>query len=282
MRLRGLADQARLRLVSAGLPDAEAALDAELLLRHALGWDRATWIVRRDEQAEDAVARAFETLVLRRIGREPIAYIRGVQEFYGRDFAVGPAVLIPRPETELVVDEALRVAAGVASPRIADIGAGSGCLAVTLALEVPTATLVATDVSADAVAVARGNAATHGVAERVSFLETPFLNGVAGRFDLIVTNPPYVPESDEAVLAPEVVAHEPRLALFGGPDGMRDVRAIVTLAGAMMTPGGWLVMEIGAGQWPAVQKALVEARLKDVRVAHDLQDIPRVAVARLA
>lgn len=280
MRLRELADAARPRLAAAGIPEAEARFDAELLLRHALGWDRARWLADRDAGADPAIAERFEVMVRRRVDREPVAYIRGVQEFYGRDFAVGPGVLIPRPETELVIDEALVLAAVVPSPRIADIGTGSGCIGVTLAVEMPTATLVATDVSADALAVARGNAATHGVAGRITFVETPFLDAVPGPFDLIATNPPYVPAIDAGTLAPEVVAREPRVALFGGADGLRDIRSIVALAATALSPGGSLVMEIGVGQWPLVQAELGQVGLGDhARVGHDLQGIPRVVVA---
>lgn len=279
-RLRDLVDAARTRLVAAGVPASEAVLDAELLMRDALGWDRASWLTRRDDPAPAAAAAAFDAAILRRSTREPVAYIRGVQEFYGRAFQVGPAVLIPRPETELLVDESLAVLAGHGAPRVVDIGTGSGCLAVTLALECPAALVCATDISAAALATARANAAAHGVAQRVTFVATSFLDGVAGPFDLIVTNPPYVPERDQAMLAPEVAAHEPHTALFAGRDGLRDVRAIIALAATALAPGGTLVMEIGIGQWPAVQAALAEAGLGgSARVRADVQGIPRAVVA---
>ena len=279
-RLRDLVDAARPPLVAAGIPAAEAALDAELLMRDVLAWDRASWLTRRDEPAAPAVAAAFAQALARRTAREPMAYIRGVQEFYGRAFQVGPGVLIPRPETELLVDEALLLLAGHSRPRVADIGTGSGCLAITLALECAGADLLATDISSDALAIARGNAMSLGAAARVHFRHTPYLDGVAGQFDLIVTNPPYVAEREAAALAPEVLGHEPGLALFGGPDGLRDVRALVALAGTALTPGGALVMEIGAGQWPAVRHALTEAGLGEhARVRADGQGIPRAVVA---
>ncbi len=211
MRLRDLADGARRRLEAAGIPRAEAALDAELLARDALGWDRATWLTRRDDderavEQQTVAARgigafraAFDARVARRAMREPMAYIRGTQEFYGREFLVGPGVLIPRPETELVVDEAKAAAMGRRTPRLADIGTGSGCLAVTLALELPSAAIVATDISAEALTIARGNAAAHQVGARITFVETSYLTGVAGLFDLIVANPPYVREAERRV-----------------------------------------------------------------------------------
>lgn len=279
-RLRDLVDAARTSLVAAGIPTDEASLDAELLMRDVLAWNRASWITQRDEAAAPAAAQAFALAIARRAGREPVAYIRGVQEFYGRAFQVRPGVLIPRPETELLIDEALALLAGQAAPRIADVGTGSGCLAITLALEYPGAALVATDLSADALAVAQANATALGVGARVDFRQTSFLDGVAGQFDLIVANPPYVPERDAASLTPEVLAHEPGLALFGGPDGLRDVRALVTLAAAALTPGGSLVMEIGVGQWPDVRHALTEAGWgTHARVRTDLQGIPRAVVA---
>ena len=279
-RLRDLVPGARARLVAAGVPDREAALDAELLLRHALGWDRATWLTRRDEAAAPATLTTFEAVIARRVAREPVAYIRGVQEFYGRDFIVGPVVLIPRPETELVVDEALRAVSGQHALRIADIGTGSGCLAVTLALECPGALLLATDTSVDALGVARANAARHGVTARVEFAEMSYLGETRGPFDLIVSNPPYVTDGAESTLQPEVREYEPPTALFGGNDGLRDIRTIAHVAARVLVPGGVLVMEIGEGQWPAVREALVEAELgAEAFVRDDLQGIPRVVVA---
>ena len=293
MRLRDLADGAKRRLEAAGIPRAEAALDAELLARDALGWDRATWLARRDDderavEAQTVAARGigafragFDALVARRVRREPMAYIRGTQEFYGREFLVGPGVLIPRPETELIVDEAKAAAMGRRTPRIADIGTGSGCLAVTLALELPSAQVTATDISADALTIARGNAAAHQVAGRVSFVETSYLTGIAGAFDVIVSNPPYVRDLDAPTLAPEVRDHEPREALFGGDDGLRDIRAIVQSATTALKPGGVLVMEIGMGQAKAVTGVLTAAGLgAELTLRHDLQGIPRVAVAQ--
>ncbi len=279
-RLRDLVDAARTTLVAAGIAADEAAFDAELLMRDVLAWDRATWLTRRDEVVSPPQAQAFATLVARRALREPVAYIRGVQEFYGRPFRVRRGVLIPRPESELLVDEAVTRLAGQPAPRVADIGTGSGCLAITLALERPRATIVATDTSGEALEIARANATAHGVTTRIAFIQTSYLDDVAGPFDLILANPPYVPETDEPALAPEVAAHEPRQALFGGRDGLRDVRAIVALAATALALGGTLALEIGAGQWPEVRKALEEAGLGEAaHVRHDLQGIPRVAVA---
>lgn len=294
MRLRDLVEGARRRLEAAGITRAEATLDAELLARDVLGWDRATWIARRDDDERSvddrtvpargigAFATAFESLVARRATREPMAYIRGTQEFYGREFLVGPGVLIPRPETELVVHEALAAARapGRSVLRVADIGTGSGILAVSLALELKSPLLVATDVSAEALTIARGNAAAHGVASRIRFVETRYLDGVAGPFDLVVSNPPYVRAAGGPALQPEVRDHEPAIALFGGDDGLRDIAAVVAAAAGTLSAGGTLVMEIGFDQAAEVSRLMASAgAFGEVRVRHDLQGHPRVVVA---
>lgn len=296
MRLRDLVEGARRRLEAAGIPRTEAALDVELLARDVLGWDRATWLMRRDDDERSvdgqtvstrgigAFAASFDALVARRVRREPVAYIRGTQEFYGREFLVGPGVLIPRPETELVVQEALaaltrgRTRPG-REPRIADIGTGSGILGVTLALEVRGAVVVATDVSPDALTIARGNAAAHDVASRIAFVETSYLDGVEHRFDVVVSNPPYVAGLEAATLAPEVRDFEPGQALFGGDDGLRDLAGVVTAASARLVAGGTLAMEIGIGQADAVTAMVTAAGLRVQTIRHDLQGIPRVLVA---
>lgn len=291
MRLRDLVDGARRRLEAAGIPRAEAALDAELLARDVLGWDRATWLAHRDddERAVDdrtvqnhgrgAFVASFEALIARRVRREPVAYIRGTQEFYGREFLVGPGVLIPRPETELLVDTVREVLRGHPLPRIADVGTGSGCIAVTLAAELTVARVVATDVSPDALTIARGNAEAHNVTGRLTFVETRYLEGVSGPFDVVASNPPYVRAVDAKTLQPEVRDYEPALALFGGDDGLRDIAAIAAAAARALTGGGALVMEIGAGQASDVLRLVGEAGLIEAEVRHDLQGIPRVVVA---
>jgi release factor glutamine methyltransferase len=279
MRLRELAAAAERRFVAAGIAAPEARLDAELLLRHVLGWDRAAWLTRRDEAAPDGADAAFDAAVRRREAREPVAYIRGVQEFYGRDFAVGPGVLIPRPETEMLIDEGLAVLAGRDAPHVLDIGTGSGCLAVTLALELPDATVTATDVSPDALAVAGENARRLGVASRVTFALAAGAGG-GGPYDLVVSNPPYVPDGDHAGLQPEVRRFEPATALFAGVDGLDVVRAIVPEVWSRLRPGGAMVVEIGIGQGAAAEAIARAAGFVAVAVRADLQGIPRVVVAR--
>jgi release factor glutamine methyltransferase len=279
MRLRDLSAAARASLVAAGIPDAEAALDAELLIRHVLEWDRTAWLTRRDQPASAEVTEAFDALVARRAAREPVAYLRGVQEFFGRAFAVGPGALIPRPETELVVEEGLAALARVATPRILDIGTGSGCLAVTLALERAEAQVEASDVSAAALAWAQSNAERFGVSARVAFTLAGGTTGGSGPFDLVVSNPPYVRVADAASLQPEVARYEPAVALFAGDDGLDVIRIVVPEARAALRDGGSLVMEIGIGQSDEASSVARRAGFADVRVRDDLQGIPRVLVA---
>jgi len=280
MRPRDLAAAAERAFVAAGIPAAEARLDAELLLRHVLGWDRATWVARRDDDGPPDLDARSAPLVARRAAREPVAYIRGVQAFYGREFAVGPGALVPRPETELLIEEGLAAIDAVAAPRVLDVGTGSGCLAVTIALERPDAVLSATDVSAAALAWARRNAEAHGVGARIDWEQAEGTARFPGPFDLVITNPPYVAVGDRPRLQPEVVEHEPATALFAGPDGLDAIRGLVPSACTVLRPGGTLAMEIGAGQADEVVQVVRAAGFAHVRVRDDLQGIPRVVVAR--
>jgi release factor glutamine methyltransferase len=266
---------AKARLVAAGIEPAEAARDVLLLAMHALGWDRAAIHARDLEPPPDGFVGSYEAAIARRTTREPIAYITGVQEFWNRDFAVSPAVLIPRPETELIIEEAL----SMAFVTVADIGTGSGCLAVTLAAECPRARVVATDISAPALAVARANAERHQVASRIEFRETRYLDGITGPFDLIVANPPYVTDDEYAALAPEVRDFEPPSALASGPEGLDDIAGVLRAAHSHLAPGGRLLLEMGHQQASAVT-GLVAAQpgLQLVDIRHDLQRIPRMAI----
>jgi release factor glutamine methyltransferase len=273
--------EARLTLTHAGIPPDEAALDAELLARHVLDCDRATLLTRARDPLPSAFDRLFTTLLTRRANREPLAYIVGHREFWGLEFDVTPAVLIPRPETELIVEEALasmpvRDAVG----HIVDVGTGSGCLAVTLAVEFAAAKVTATDISHDALAVAYRNAERHNVLARVSFIKTDLLEGLSGTADLIVSNPPYVPAGDAATLQPEVVRYEPANALFGGSDGLDVIRELLTRAHPLLAPDGFLIVEFGYGQETPVRDAARRAGWTVVRMRSDLQRIPRVAVLR--
>ncbi len=274
---------ARARLIDAGIPEPEAALDAAGLAMRALQWDRATLLTRDRDQTPPHFIHDLEALLRRREAREPMAYIRESQEFWGREFVVSPAVLIPRPETELLIEEALAWRrtrpAATPPPLVVDIGTGSGCLAITLACEWRDATIVATDVSDPALAVARDNASRLGAGDRIRFRLGAYLADLDTPADLIVANPPYVAEADRASLQPEVRDHEPQAALFGGADGLRDVRAILDAAAHALAADGRLLMEIGAEQADAVREAVrgtLRLSLLDIRA--DLQGIPRAAI----
>jgi release factor glutamine methyltransferase len=274
----------RERLVAAGIEPSSAAIDVDLFARTILGWDRARVLTARTEPAPEGLEPQFSEWILRRADREPAAYIVGNREFWGLDFRVTSDVLIPRPESEFIVEESLAIltALNLASPRLADIGTGSGCLAVSLAREITSAHIVATDISREALAVARDNARRHGVSQRTTFVETSFLDGIPGPFDLIAANPPYVKAGDKPALSRDV-RHEPDVALFGGDTGLQGVEAVLDAACRTITSGGWLIMEFGLGQEEDVRR-LVAARpaLRIERVRADLQGIPRTAVIQRA
>lgn len=277
-----LAD-ARAQLVAAGIAPAEAALDVDLFARTILGWDRARVLTARTEPVPAALEPRLSEWLLRRVDREPSAYIVGTREFWALEFRVTSDVLIPRPESEFIVEESLAILndSQLAAPRLADIGTGSGCLAICLVRAITGAHAIATDVSGAALAVARDNARRHGVNERITWVETSFLDGISGPFDLIAANPPYVKDGDKAALARDV-RHEPDLALFGGASGLNGVEAVLDASARTLASGGWLVMEFGFGQEDDVRR-LVAARpsLRFDRIRGDLQGIPRTAVIQL-
>jgi release factor glutamine methyltransferase len=271
---------ARAQLVSAGIPPAEAAVDVPLFACTILGWDRVRLLTDRAAEPPASLEPAFSKWIARRIAREPAAYIVGVREFWGIDFAVTPAVLIPRPETEFIVEEALEIlnAFAIEAPKVADIGTGCGNIAISLAHELSGAKITATDVSREALAIAAGNAERYKVDDRIEFIETSYLDGVDETFDLIAANPPYVKDTDKPGLAADV-RHEPDVALFGGTNGLRNVEGVLDAAIAKLPRGGWLVMEFGYGQESDVRR-LLAARppLRLERIRADLQGIPRTAV----
>lgn len=280
------ADDATSRLVSGGHDPAGARRDVAILARHLLRWDAARWLTHQHVIAPDDFPLALSTLVERRLAHEPVAYIVGEREFYGRPFRVSRAVLIPRPETEDVVDAALEAlgAPGLAShpdpPRVLDVGTGSGCIAITIALEAPAADVEATDVSSEALALARENATRLGVADAVRFHEASLTGEGSGDFDLVVSNPPYVPLRDRSTLSRDVRDFEPALALFGGSDGLDLIRALLPEAACALRPGGRLIMEIGQGQAAAVESLVRLAGLQWLGARPDLAGIPRVVVMR--
>lgn len=289
----------------ARLRDAHVAsytLAAELLLLHVLHRDRAWLYAHPEESMNPADVDAFQSLLARRANGEPTQHLTGKQEFWSLEFEVTPDVLIPRPETEHLIEVALdrlalrELRAGRPQKTdgngfvVADIGTGSGCIAVALAKELPQATIYATDISAAGLAVARRNAARHSVADRIHFLESdlsqplpqsdlPHNNRGAKNFDLLVSNPPYIPRRDASTLAPEVRDHEPDIALYGGEEGYELYASLVALAALHLKPGGIFIAELGHDNLPAVQPLLDSNHWTSVGVTNDLAGIPRVIAA---
>jgi release factor glutamine methyltransferase len=273
-------------LLAAGPHPERARRDAETLLLHSMRQDvpdtNLAWLIAHDYETLPAHVYAdFRAGIQRRHGGEPIQYITGEAEFYGLSFKVNRAVLIPRPETEHLVEKVSELARGLERPRIVDVGTGSGAIAVALAGHLPSARIDATDQSAAALEVARANAARNGVAERVFFYEGDLLVPVAGkRFDVIVSNPPYVPEADRDSLAVEVRDYEPAQALFAGADGLQIYRRLIPAAFEALFHQRYLALEIGFGQDAAVHALLAGAGFTGIEFTKDLQGIPRVALAR--
>ncbi|MDZ7652005.1 MAG: peptide chain release factor N(5)-glutamine methyltransferase [Burkholderiaceae bacterium] len=263
----------RALVAASGLP----ALDARLLLAEVLGVSRERLVAFPEQLvAADAVVR-FEALAARGRRGEPLAYLLGRREFYGRAFNVSPAVLVPRPESELLVDLALEALRGHAAPRVLDLGTGSGCIAITLALARSDAEVVATDVSAAALAVARANAQALGASLR--WVASDWYEALAGHFDLIVSNPPYVAAGDPHLAA---LACEPIDALTDHADGLDCLRRIVAGAPAHLRPGGWLLVEHGYDQGARVRQLLADAGLQGVRTVRDIAGHERVGIAQSA
>jgi release factor glutamine methyltransferase len=274
--------EARGRFREAGLSSKGAELDARLLAQYILGWSAERFITCGNEPEPADFASKYEALVERRLAREPLAYIVGQQEFWGLSFEVSPAVLIPRHETELIVEVALELFPDHGhSLKAADLGTGSGCVAVALASERPTARITATDISRVALEVARRNATRLGVADRIQFRYADLLDGLQGPFDMIACNPPYVAERDRRGLQPEVRDHEPDVALFGGADGFHLVERLVHGAAIHLRPGGYLLFEFGLGQDERIEALIAgteNLRLRELR--RDLQGIARTAVVK--
>jgi release factor glutamine methyltransferase len=268
------------RLDAAGI--GTAGLDAELLLRHVTGWDRARVVASGNQLLTVSDAQAFRALVADRARRRPLQHITGVQAFWRHEFRVTPAVLVPRPETEILVEAAIDRLRPLERPRMVDVGTGSGCIALSIAAELPNAVVHAVDVSAPALAVARDNARRLGLADRVRFHQGDLLAPIVAagaRVDLVAANPPYVDESEWQTLAPEVRDHEPPLALVA-PEGRERLYArLAAAAAAVLEPGGSLVLEIGRGMDAEVTAVCAAAGLRVGGVLPDLQGIGRVVFA---
>jgi len=288
MTLRELLAQAEAALRCG--PHAERArMDAETLLLHVVRQGRA-WLLAHGGDDADGLIEAegqavFWEMAARRAIGEPIQYITGRSEFFGLPFSVGPGVLIPRPETELLVEEVLRRAGtyGDVDLSIADIGTGSGIIAVALAHALPRAHIAAVDLSPQALLVARENAARNQLASRIEFFEGDLLGPLGEqRFHIVASNPPYVPATDLASLAVEVREHEPHGALFAAEDGLSVYRRLIPAARQYLLQDGWLALEIGYGQREAVETMLITHGYREVSFIADYQGIPRVAAGQLA
>lgn len=306
MQIREALKQGIARLDSASVPS--SSLAAELLLIHALGRNR-TWLYTHPEEPLDASdAEKYLALIARRTAGEPTQYIVGKQEFWGLEFEVTPAVLIPRPETEHLIEvviERLGVAKRNAELRIADVGTGSGCIAVALAKEFPSAQITATDISPAALEVAKRNATRHNVADRLEFAEADLLQCAVHQspianhqprfshesqvtshesrlFDLIASNPPYIADSEVATLQREIREHEPHAALFAGPTGLEIYERLIEQAESHLVPGGFLILELGYGAAESARE-MVDARgaWRNITITNDLAGIPRVLSASL-
>ena len=266
--------------LSTGPHPQRARADAELLLLHVLDRNKAWLMAHGAEEVTAARAASYNELVTQRLAGEPIQYILGEAEFYGLPFRVTRNVLIPRPETEHLVERALELAAAFAEPRIVDIGTGSGAIAVALADQLPSAAVTAIDISPSALAIARANADRNNAA-RIRFLEGDLLTPVNGEsFELVVSNPPYVPATDRASLSVEVREFEPELALFAGDDGLDIYRRLIPAAFATLIAGGYLLLEIGFGQSAQITHLLARSGFEQIEFVPDLQGIARVACAR--
>jgi release factor glutamine methyltransferase len=255
--------------------------DAELLLLHTLQISRVTLIAYPDRDISPEQHTLYQAAITRRRQLEPIQYITGEQEFYGLRLHVSPAVLIPRPETEHLVEAVLRLLPANQPVKLVDIGTGSGAIAIALAAHLPLATIIAVDLSLGALAIAGQNAREHNVANRIQFLPSDLLTAVKSHgatFDAIVSNPPYIPESDRPTLHPQVREHEPASALFAGETGLDIYRRLIPEALSALKSNGTLALEIGHGQQQSLTHLL--AGWNDVTFLKDLQQIPRVVLAR--
>jgi release factor glutamine methyltransferase len=268
-----------------GMDSSRERMAAESLMMFALGCERAYLYAHPERELSAEEAQQFDAAVAERVSGKPLQYITGRQEFWGLDLKVSPGVLIPRPETEHLVEAVVELArkrsadgANDRGLRIVDVGTGSGCVALSLASELPDAELHATDISAQALEVARENSKRLGFDGRVRFFETDLLNGVGSEFDLVVSNPPYVGLCERDKVQREVREHEPEMAVFGGEQGLDIYRRLVPQAWSALKPGGWLLMEIGFSIEQPVRELL--SSWSDVRCVADLQGIPRVVVAR--
>jgi release factor glutamine methyltransferase len=293
VHLKDSLSKAIARLTAENVPSPR--LNAELLLMFTLSCDRAYLFAHPERELSTEEESNYEAALAERVRGVPAQYIRGHQEFWGIDLIVTPAVLIPRPETEHVIESVLEIQTSGVRPqtsdqtypefpgpkskvRIVDVGTGSGCIALALAKELPYAEIHATDISLDALEIARANAARHQLDRRIHFRQADLLEGLKRDFDFVVSNPPYVGESEEDQVQLEVRKFEPRNAVFAGPKGTEVISRLIPQARKILHPGGWLIMEISGTIAEEVRKLL--DGWQDVQIKTDLQSIPRVVRAR--
>lgn len=276
MQLKDSLTLAIARLTAENVPSPR--MNAELLLMFTLSCDRAYLFAHPERKLTADELSRYDAALAERSRGMPAQYITGHQEFWGMDLIVSPAVLIPRPETEHVIEAVLELLPNSSDVRIADVGTGSGCIALALAKELPSIEIYATDLSTAALEIARANAARHQFDDRVHFRQADLLDNLSGNFDLIVSNPPYVGESEEDTVQLEVRKFEPRTAVFAGSTGTELIERLIPPAYTALRPGGWLVMEISGSIVDRVQNLLLN--WEDVQVTEDLQSIPRVVRAR--
>jgi release factor glutamine methyltransferase len=265
-------------LGTAGVADARR--EAGSLLAHTIGRDRSYIITHKDDPLTNEQVEAYFVFVARRAGGEPLQYITGHQEFFKLDFEIMPDVLIPRPETELLVEIALAILKDIPEPLIADIGTGSGCIAISLLHELTRARALATDISPAALEVARRNAQRHGVLDRMMLVQSDCFSNLDAQqtFSLILSNPPYIADRDLETLQREVRKHEPQAALKGGEDGLSVIRRLLLEASRFLRSGGTLVFEIGFGQSEAVKQLIEPHAWNLIEIRQDLQGIPRAVI----
>ena len=271
------------RLVQAGLTSQLAAIDAEMLARHVLRWNRTTYLLNRSEKASIYFKKNYEFALCRRERREPVSLITGYKEFWDLEFEVTSDVLIPRPETEIIIEEVLALINNPLTTtfNIVDVGTGSGCIVITLACQLPTAKLTATDISESAIAIAQRNAERHGVINRISWIRAALLDGITDKQNLIVANLPYIPASKVSHLPPEIREFEPLIALVGGEDGLDVIRGLISSAMQRLVLGGHLIIEFGEGQSQSILTLVSkQPGLSVACIRKDFQGIPRVAVIR--
>lgn len=281
MTIRDLIARDALALAQAlNLDPAEAKPEIRVLLGYVLGVNRAWLITHEQDLLDPAAMAAYQALLKRRLNGEPVAYLLGEKEFFGRMFQVAPGVLVPRPETELLVELAREKIATCNTPRVLDLGTGSGCIAITLALECPHCRVMASDRSEAALNIARDNATQHNAP--VEFYAGDWFDALPGsteKFDLILSNPPYIESADPHLTA---LRHEPLTALAAGEDGLDDLRRIVQGAAPHLVPGGWLMLEHGWNQADAVQTLLKAQGFQHVETRNDLAGIGRVSLGKMA